>query len=299
MSRFTQGLVYGVSACLIWGVLPLYWKLVEEAGALEVLSHRGIWSLIFCFLFLALRRQIGEVIAIVRERRTLALLALAAGFLTVNWGVFIWSIMADRVVEAALGYYITPLMNVAFGVLLLREHLRRAQTFAVLLAAIGVGIITFAYGQVPLVALLLAISWGTYSLIKKRLNLGALQSLTIETCFAFLPNFAYLLYIERSGDALFGQELGSSLLLFSAGLATIIPLLLYNGATVRLPLSTMGMLQYLTPSMMLLVGVFLNGENMNLTKLAGFIFIWSALALLSRDLLRSSRTIDDSVAKAL
>jgi len=299
MSRFTQGLVYGVSACLIWGVLPLYWKLVEEAGALEVLSHRGIWSLIFCFLFLALRRQIGEVIAIVRERRTFALLTLAAGFLTVNWGVFIWSIMADRVVEAALGYYITPLMNVAFGVLLLREHLRRMQTFAVLLAAIGVGIITFAYGQVPLVALLLAISWGTYSLIKKRLNLGALQSLTIETCIAFLPNLGYLIYIERSGDALFGQELGSSLLLFSAGLATIIPLLLYNGATVRLPLSTMGMLQYLTPSMMLLVGVFLNGEDMNLTKLVGFIFIWSALVLLSRDLLRSSRTIDDSVAKAL
>lgn len=299
MSRFTQGLVYGVSACLIWGVLPLYWKLVEEVGALEVLSHRGIWSLIFCFLFLALRRQIREVIEIVRERRTLALLALAAGFLTVNWGVFIWSIMADRVVEAALGYYITPLMNVAFGILLLRERLRRMQSFAVLLAAVGVGIITFAYGQVPMVALLLAISWGTYSLIKKRLNLGALQSLTIETCFAFLPNLGYLIYIERSGQALFGQELGSSLLLFSAGLATIIPLLLYNGATVRLPLSTMGMLQYLTPSMMLVVGVFLNGEDMNLTKLAGFIFIWSALVLLSRDLIRSSRTVDDGVAKAL
>lgn len=299
MSRFTQGLVYGVSACLIWGVLPLYWKLVEEAGALEVLSHRGIWSLLLCLLFLALRRQIGEVIAVARESRTLAILALAAGLLTVNWGVFIWSVMADRVVEAALGYYITPLMNVAFGVILLRERLRRLQSISVLLAAIGVGIITFAYGQVPLVALLLALSWGSYSLIKKRLNLGALQSLTIETCFAFLPNLGYLIYIERSGTALFGDELNSSLLLFGAGLATVIPLLLYNGATVRLPLSTLGMLQYLTPSMMFFVGVFLNGEDMNLTKLAGFIFIWSALILLSRDLLRSSRTIDDGVAKAL
>ena len=299
MSKFSTGLLYGVSAYLLWGLLPLYWQLVQEAGAYEILAHRGIWSLLLCLLLLALRKQIKSAYKMIRSRRTLLLLFLASGFLTINWGVYIWSVMVDRVVEAALGYYITPLINVAAGVLLLRERLRPLQWTAVSLAFIGVCVLTVGFGSLPWIALVLSISWASYSLIKKKLNLGALETLTVETLFAFLPNFIYLLWLERNKEALFGEGLLPSLLLLGAGLATVAPLLLFNGATTRLPLSTVGLLQYITPTMMFFIGVLINGEDMATTKLIGFAFIWAALAFLSRDLFKSSRTIDDSVAKAL
>jgi chloramphenicol-sensitive protein RarD len=299
MSKFSTGLLYGVSAYLLWGLLPLYWQLVEEAGAYEILAHRGIWSLILCLLLLALRNQIKSAYKMIKSRRTLLLLFLASGFLTINWGVYIWSVMVDRVVEAALGYYITPLINVAAGVLLLRERLRPLQWTAVSLAFIGVCVLTVGFGSLPWIALVLSISWASYSLIKKKLNLGALETLTVETLFAFLPNFIYLIWLESNQEALFGEGLLPSLLLLGAGLATVAPLLLFNGATTRLPLSTVGLLQYITPTMMFLIGVFINGEDMATTKLIGFAFIWAALAFLSRDLFKSSRTIDDSVAKVL
>jgi chloramphenicol-sensitive protein RarD len=299
MSKYSTGLIYGVSAYLLWGVLPLYWQLVEAAGAYEILAHRGIWSLALCLLLLALRKQIKSAVKMIGNGRTLALLALAAAFLTINWGVYIWSVTVDRVVEAALGYYITPLINVTFGVLLLREKLRRLQWIAVGLAALGVLILTVGFGSLPWIALTLSISWASYSLIKKRLNLGALETLSVETFFAFFPNLIFLIYLEKNGEALFGRELPSSILLVGAGLATVAPLLLFNGSTTRLPLSTVGLLQYITPTMMFLIGVLLNGEDMAPTKLLGFAFIWSALAVLSRDLLKSSRAIDDGVAKAL
>lgn len=299
MNRYSTGLLYGAAAYLIWGILPLYWQLVEKAGAYEILAHRGIWSLSLCLLLLTIRNQIKRTLFIVKNRRTLLLLSLAAGLLTVNWGVYIWSVTVDRVVEAALGYYITPLISVTFGVIILREKLRKLQWVAVTLAALGVLTLTIGFGSLPWIALTLAISWSSYSLIKKRLNLGALESLSIETVFAFLPNFIYLLHLEKNGEALFGKSIGYSLLLVGAGLATVAPLLLFNGATTRLPLSTVGMLQYITPTMMFFIGVFINGEDMALVKLIGFAFIWAALAALSRDLIRSSRAIDDGVAKAL
>ena len=299
MSKFSTGLLYGVSAYVLWGLLPLYWQLIEEAGAYEILAHRGIWSLVLCILLLLLRHQIKSAFQMVRERRTLLLLLLASGFLTINWGVYIWSVTVDRVVEAALGYYITPLINVAAGVFLLREKLRKLQWIAVGLAFIGVVVLTIGFGSLPWIALVLSISWSSYSLIKKRLNLGALETLTVETLFAFIPNFFYLIWLESNKEALFGTGWGSSLLLFGAGIATVAPLLLFNGSTTRLPLSTVGLLQYITPTMMFFIGVFLNGEDMAPTKLAGFIFIWAALGFLSRDLLRSSRAFDDGVAKAL
>jgi chloramphenicol-sensitive protein RarD len=299
MSKFSTGLLYGVSAYVLWGLLPLYWQLVEEAGAYEILAHRGIWSLLLCLLLLALRKQIKSAYKMIKGRRTLLLLFLASGFLTINWGVYIWSVMVDRVVEAALGYYITPLINVAAGVLLLRERLRPLQWTAVSLAFVGVCVLTVGFGSLPWIALVLSISWASYSLIKKKLNLGALETLTVETLFAFLPNFIYLIWLERNKEALFGEGLVPSLLLFGAGLATVAPLLLFNGATTRLPLSTVGLLQYITPTMMFFIGVFINGEDMAATKLIGFAFIWAALAFLSRDLFKSSRAIDDGVAKAL
>jgi chloramphenicol-sensitive protein RarD len=299
MTKFNKGLLFGVSAYIIWGLLPLYWKLVEEAGAYEILAHRGIWSLLICVSLLALRKQLKSAYEMVRASRTLSLLFLASGLLTINWGVYIWSVTVNRVVEAALGYYITPLMNVTFGVLLLREKLRPAQWIAVVLAIVGVVILTLGYGSLPWIALVLAISWGSYSLIKKSLNLGALETLSLETLFAFLPNLVFLLIIESNGSAEFGSTWSISILLFGAGAATVIPLLLFNGSTTRLPLSTVGLLQYITPTIMFFIGIYINNEDISTTKVIGFAFIWIALAVLSRDLYRSSRPLDDGIAKAL
>ncbi|MFZ9781541.1 MAG: EamA family transporter RarD, partial [Candidatus Nanopelagicaceae bacterium] len=281
------------------GLLPLYWKLVEEAGAYEILAHRGIWSLLICLSLLALRKQLKSAYKMVRSSRTLSLLFLASGLLTINWGVYIWSVTVNRVVEAALGYYITPLINVTFGVLLLREKLRPAQWIAVALAAAGVVILTLGYGSLPWIALVLAISWGSYSLIKKSLNLGALETLSLETLFAFLPNLVFLFIIQGNGSAEFGSTWSISILLFGAGAATVIPLLLFNGSTTRLPLSTVGLLQYITPTIMFFIGIYINNEDISTTKVIGFAFIWLALAVLSRDLYRSSRPLDDGIAKAL
>ena len=299
MTRFNKGLLFGISAYIIWGLLPLYWQLVEEAGAYEILAHRGIWSLLICISLLALRKQLKSAYVMVRSSRTLSLLFLASGLLTINWGVYIWSVTVNRVVEAALGYYITPLINVTFGVLLLREKLRPAQWIAVTLAAAGVVILTLGYGSLPWIALVLAISWGSYSLIKKSLNLGALETLSLETLFAFLPNLVFLFIIQGNGSAEFGSTWTISLLLFGAGAATVIPLLLFNGSTTRLPLSTVGLLQYITPTIMFFIGIFINSEDISKTKVIGFAFIWLALAVLSRDLYRSSRPLDDGIAKAL
>jgi chloramphenicol-sensitive protein RarD len=299
MNRYSTGLIYGVGAYLLWGLLPLYWKLVEEAGAFEILAHRGIWSLLLCIFLLAVRNQIKSAYQMVKARRTLALLFLASGVLMLNWGVFIWAVTVDRVVDAALGYYITPLINVSLGVFLLHERLRRLQKVAVTLAGIGVLVLTVRYGAVPWVALVLSTSWACYSLIKKKLHLGALETLTMEALFAFLPNLIYLIAIERAGTAVFGKDSGLTILLLGAGFATVAPLLLFNGSTTRLPLSTIGLLQYITPTMMFIIGVFINNEEMAPAKLLGFAFIWSALAFLSRDLLKSNRPIDDGIAKAL
>jgi chloramphenicol-sensitive protein RarD len=296
MTKFNKGLLFGVSAYLMWGLLPLYWQLVDEAGSYEILAHRGIWSLLLCLLLLTLRKQIKSAFVMVRSSRTLSLLFLASGLLTINWGVYIWSVTVDRVVEAALGYYITPLINVTFGVLLLREKLRPLQWTSVSLAAIGVSVLTVGYGALPWIALALAISWGGYSVVKKSLNLGALETLSVETFFAFFPNFIYLLIIESNGTAEFGDGFVMSLLLFGAGAVTVVPLLLFNGSTTRLPLSTVGLLQYITPTIMFFIGIFINREDISGTKIAGFVFIWIALAVLSRDLYRSSRTIDNSNA---
>lgn len=299
MSRYRTGLIYGLGAYLLWGLLPLYWKLVEEAGAFEILAHRGIWSLVVCLFLLTVRKQIKSAYQMVKARRTLALLFLASGVLMLNWGVFIWAVTVDRVVDAALGYYITPLINVSLGVFLLHERLRALQKVAVSLAAIGVLVLTLGYGAVPWVALVLSTSWACYSLIKKKLHLGALETLTMEALFAFIPNLIYLIAIERAGTAVFGKDTGLSILLLGAGFATVAPLLLFNGSTTRLPLSTVGLLQYITPTMMFVIGVFINNEDMAPAKLLGFAFIWSALAFLSRDLIKSNRAIDDGVAKAL
>ena len=286
------GIAYGVGAYVIWGLLPIYWRWLERASSFEILGHRAIWSLVVCLLFLAFQKQLKSTFKLVKDLRTFSLLALTSLLLSANWGIYIWAVSVDRVVEAALGYYITPLVAVSFGVFALKEKLHKLQLISVLLATIGVLILTFTYGRLPLIAIGLAVSWGSYSLIKKQLNAGALETLSIETIIAFIPSFFYVSYLLNSNEAEFGQDWGFSIALASAGLVTVIPLLLFNAATTRLPLTITGLLQYITPSIMFLIGIVVFHEPLQLTKLIGFIFIWIALVILGRDLRKSGGSIN-------
>ena len=286
------GIAYGVGAYVIWGLLPIYWRWLERASSFEILGHRAIWSLVVCLLFLAFQKQLKSTFKLVKDSRTFSLLALTSLLLSANWGIYIWAVSVDLVVEAALGYYITPLVAVSFGVFALKEKLHKLQLISVLLATIGVLILTFTYGRLPLIAIGLAVSWGSYSLIKKQLNAGALETLSIETLIAFFPSFFYVSYLLNNNEAEFGQDWGFSIALASAGLVTVIPLLLFNAATTRLPLTITGLLQYITPSIMFLIGIVVFHEPLQLTKLIGFIFIWIALVILGRDLRKSGGSIN-------
>ena len=292
MNRNGSGIAYGAGAYVIWGLLPLYWRALDRASAFEVVAHRAIWSLLACAVLLAYQKQLRATFNLIRNGRSFALLALTSLLLSLNWGIYIWAVSVDRVVEAALGYYITPLVAVSFGVLILKEKLRKSQIISVILATVGVIILTATYGHVPVVALGLALSWGSYTLFKKRLNAGALETLSIETFVAFFPNIIFLFYLLNKNEAQFGQDLPFSLALASAGLFTVIPLLMFNAAATRLPLTTTGLLQYITPSIMFLVGIIVFHEPLPISKIVGFIFIWTALAFLGTDLVKSSRATD-------
>jgi chloramphenicol-sensitive protein RarD len=292
LNRNSSGIAYGIGAYVIWGLLPIYWRWLDRASAFEILANRAIWSLVFCTIFLTYQKQLRETFKLIKNTRTFSLLALTSLLLSANWGIYIWSVSVDRVVEAALGYYITPLVAVSFGVLVLKEKLRKMQIISVLLASIGVAVLTIAYGHIPLIALGLAISWGSYSLIKKRLNAGALETLSIETLVAFLPNFIFLIYLMNKNEAEFGKDLPFSLALASAGIFTVVPLLMFNAATTRLPLTITGLLQYITPSIMFIVGFVVFHEPLTASKIIGFMFIWVALGFLGTDLVKSSRSVN-------
>jgi chloramphenicol-sensitive protein RarD len=288
------GVAYGVGAYVIWGSLPIYWRWLEQATAFEVLANRGIWSLAVCIIFLAFQRQLRSTFTLMRNSKTFFTLALSSFLLTLNWGIYIWSVSVDRVVEASLGYYMTPLVVVFFGVFILKEKLRTTQKLSLGLAAIGVAILTFAFGQLPLVAFGLALSWGSYSLIKKRLDAGSLETLSVEMLFALIPSGIYMFYLMSNNKAEFGSDLWFSLIIMTTGLVTIVPLLMFNSAATTLPLTLLGLLGYINPTIMFLVGFIVFHEPLTLSKIFGFIFIWSALILLGIDMYRSGRSIDQS-----
>jgi chloramphenicol-sensitive protein RarD len=288
------GVAYGVGAYVIWGSLPIYWRWLEQATAFEILANRGIWSLVVCVIFLAFQRQLRSTFTLMRNSKTFFSLALSSFLLTLNWGIYIWAVSVDRVVEASLGYYMTPLVVVFFGVFVLKEKLRITQKLSLGLAAIGVAILTFAFGQLPLVAFGLALSWGTYSLIKKRLDAGSLETLSVEMLFALIPSGIYMFYLMSNNQAEFGSELWFSLIIMTTGLVTIVPLLMFNSAATTLPLTLLGLLGYINPTIMFLVGFIVFHEPLTFSKIFGFVFIWGALILLGIDMYRSGRSIDQS-----
>ena len=288
------GIAYGVGAYVIWGSLPIYWRWLEQATAFEILANRGIWSLVVCVLFLTFQKQLRSTFTLIKNSKTFFTLALSSFLLTLNWGIYIWAVSVDRVVEASLGYYMTPLVVVFFGVFILKEKLRVTQKLSLSLAAVGVAILTFAFGQLPLVAFGLALSWGTYSLIKKRLDAGSLETLSVEMLFALVPSGIYMFYLMSNDQAEFGSELWFSLVIMTTGLVTIVPLLMFNSAATTLPLTLLGLLGYINPTIMFLVGFIVFHEPLTFSKIFGFVFIWGALILLGIDMYRSGRSIDQS-----
>ena len=289
-SRRRRGIGYGIAAYGLWGAVPIFWPLVKQAGALEILAHRIIWSLVVCVLLLLTVVPRGWW-ARIGTRRHLPMLAAAACVVSVNWGTYIWAVNHGHVVETSLGYYINPILSILVGVIFLRERMYALQWVCVGLAALAVVILTFDYGRPPWIALTLAISFATYGVLKKRLNAGAVDTLTVESAILTPVALGYLLYLQLNGTLTFGHlGWGHSLLLMAAGIVTVVPLLFFAAAATRLPLSTLGLLQYIAPTLQFLLGVLYFGEHMSPARWIGFALVWLALVILTADGIRRARS---------
>jgi chloramphenicol-sensitive protein RarD len=292
-SRETLGLIAGIACFTTWGLIPIYWKLLAAVPATEIIAHRFVWTTIFLSILLSWQRRWPELIANVRSPRA-RIYCLTGGLaIASNWFLFIYAVNTGRVVETSLGYFMTPLMNVLFGAVFLRERLTRLQFVSVLLAALGVLNLTFGYGRFPWIAVSLCVTFGLYGLLRKQSGTGAIPGLFIETILLVPFAFAFLLYLQYSGALMFGR-VGSplSILLISTGVVTAIPLFWFGYATRHLRLITVGFLQYLSPIGSFFLGVFLYHEPFTRGHLITFALIWLALALFTGEAVfrwRSSR----------
>lgn len=294
-----KGLGYGAAAYILWGVFPLYFPLLEPAGTAEILSQRMAWSLVVMGAVLALGRGFDGVRAVLRDRRRLGLLSLGAVFITCNWGTYIYGVNSGHVVETSLGYFINPLFTIMLGVLVLGERLRRAQWAAVGIGAVAVVVIAVDYGRPPWIALILAFSFGMYGFVKKRADVGAADSLAVETAVLFVPAVVAIAVIGAQGELVFGTRASTSVLIAGSGIITVIPLLFFAAGTRRLPLSVIGLLQYLAPVLQFAVGVGIRHESLPIAEFIGFCLVWLALIVLSVDGVRNQRAgrrLDDAAA---
>ena len=296
-----RGLIYGASAYLLWGIFPLYFPLLKPASTIEILAQRMAWSLVVMVILLSLTGGFAGVRAVLADRRQRAVLTAAAVLISVNWGTYIYGVNHKHVVETSLGYFINPLFTILLGVLVLGERLRRMQWVAVGIGAVAVVVIAIDYGHPPWIALTLATSFGLYGFCKKQANAGAAESLTVETGVLFVPAVIALIVIAAQGHLAFGHHsAGNSLLLAGTGVVTAIPLLLFAGGTRRLPLSVVGLLQYLAPVLQFAVGVGIRHESTPAAELVGFVLVWLALIVLTVDGLRAQRhtAAEDLAAEA-
>ena len=275
-------------AYLLWGLFPLYWPLLRPAAAIEILAHRVVWSMALVAGIVALTGGFAWMRTLGRRRA--GLLALAAVLISINWGMFIYGVNSDQVVETSLGYFINPLVTVALAVVVLGERLRRYQLIAVAIATLAVLVLTLDYGRPPWIALTLAFSFALYGLVKKHADVDGIRSLAVETTFLAAPAVGYLLWLGSTGAGTFTSEgPGHTALLVAGGIATAVPLILFGAAAVRVSLTTLGLLQYMTPTMQFLIGVLLYGEPMPISRLVGFVLVWVALAVFTVDAVRETR----------
>jgi chloramphenicol-sensitive protein RarD len=284
------GVVSGLGAYALWGLFPLYFPLLEPAGGLEIVAHRVLWSVVALAVLLTVLRRWAAVRAALSDRRTVLVLAAAAVLIAANWLIFVYGVNSGHVVETSLGYFINPLVSVLLGVVVFSERLRPLQWAAVAIATVAVLVLTVDYGRPPWIALSLAASFGLYGLMKKLVKVEAAPGLFVETALVAVPAAATLAVLHAQGSGTFASHgVSHALLLASAGIATAVPLLLFAAAARRVPLSTVGLLQYLTPTMQLLIGVFVYGEPMPVGRLIGFAIVWLALGVFTVDSLRHAR----------
>ncbi len=286
-SETRRGLAYGFAAYGLWGLVPLFWKLLAHVDPLEVLAHRVIWGALTFVIIARLAGAGPMLVAALRERRTLAVMALSGTLLAINWGTFILAVATDRLLDASLGYFINPLVSVALGMLVLRERMRPLQWVAIAAASIGVAVLAWQVGRVPWISLVLALSFGSYGLVRKTAKVDSLVGSTIESALLVPVAVMYLLVVATWGSGRLGNsDAVEHGLLIATGVVTAVPLLLFTSAARRLPLSTIGFLQYLTPSLQFLIAVFVFHEAITTDRLLAFGFIWSGLLAFSLDLWR-------------
>ena len=275
-----KGVFFAIGSYVLWGLFPLYWKQLETVPAREIVAHRILWSFVFILGVMILMKRVRGLWESLRRPRVPLTYAASAILLSINWLTYIWGVNSGYIVEASLGYFINPLVSVLLGVIFFRERLRPVQWIAIGLAAVGVGYLTVHYGSPPWIGLILAFSFGTYGLIKKRAFLEALEGQTLEMALLFIPALLFLLYLERCHAAVFGHtDPGTVLLLALGGVVTAVPLLMFAAAARRIPLSMIGILQYIAPTLQFSIGVWVYNENFSTSRLIGFCFIWSALLI--------------------
>ena len=299
MNDQRRGVLFGIAAYLLWGAFPLYFPLLEPAGPFEILAHRILWSLVTLLVAIAALRLWPRLRAVARDRRTLLLLSVATVTICINWGSYIWGVNNGYVVEASLGYFINPLVTVLLGVIVLGERLRPGQWAALGLGVLAVVVLTVDYGRPPVVALLLAFSFGTYGLLKKQANAGAIESLTVETAVAAPVALLYVGWLAASGGGHFTTEGPDHvLLMISTGLVTVVPLVCFGASATRVPLVTLGLLQYLAPILQFALGVLHFHEEMPPGRWIGFGLVWIALVVFTYEAIRFRRTQLRTVAEA-
>ena len=289
-----RGFFFALSAYLLWGFLPFFMKAVAHLPVLEVLAHRIVWSVPIAGVILLALGRTADLRAAFRSPRTLAFAALTASIVSVNWGVYVWAIGAGRALETALGYYVNPLFSIFLGAVFLGERLSRTQMAAIALAALGVVVITMEAGGLPWVSIALAVSWGFYALAKRTLPVGPAQGFFLEVLILSVPSLAYVAYVQATGQGhLFasGTDFG---LLIACGLVTAVPLILYASGARRLRLSTIGIMQYIAPSMIFVIAIFAFKEPFSAGRLAAFACIWAALVIYSWSMLRAARRAQPS-----
>jgi chloramphenicol-sensitive protein RarD len=287
-----KGILYGIGAYALWGLFPIYWKLLQRVPAPQLLGHRIGWSFLFLIGIILGTRQGAAFRTAALTPRTLRIYFIAAILIGVNWLTYVWAVNAGYIVETSLGYFINPLLSVLMGVFFLHERLRPLQWIPILLAAAGVGYLTLVYGRLPWIALLLAFSFGIYGLVKKVAPLGSLYGLTLETGILFLPALIFLVYSETGGSGAFMHTgAGTDLLLIGAGVVTTVPLLLFASAARSIPLSMLGILQYIAPTIQFLLGVLVYKEAFNHFQLIGFGVVWLALVIFWVESYHASRLV--------
>lgn len=284
-----QGFAFAMGAYILWGFLPLYMKLVSHISAAEVVAHRVIWSVPIAGIVLIFLGRTKDLIAALRNPRTLAMGCVTAALISVNWGIYVWAIANDRALDAALGYYINPLFSIAMASILLGEKLSKLQWAAVILAASAVGVLWFDAGSLPWPAVGLTVSWGFYAFFKKSLPIGPNQGFLLEILILTVPALGYLMWLTSQGHAHFAASITDTWLLLGCGLVTSVPLLLYANGAKLLRLSTIGIMQYVAPTMIFLTAVFVFGEPFGRARMIAFPLIWAALLIYSFSMVRQLR----------